>query len=245
MPLPRPLLRRLLMAACCLALLLAAAPAAQAEFSLPPLPYAVDALEPAIDGRTMAIHHDRHHGGYVAKLNAALRERPELADLSLEQLQARARRLPETVRNNVGGHWNHSQFWTAMAPPGRGGAPSEELLAAITDSFGSPAALQERFSEAAAGRFGSGWAWLILRPDGGLAITSTANQDNPLMNLRGIERGIPLLGLDVWEHAYYLSYQNRRPDYIAAWWPLVNWTEVNRRYSQAAGLSPRTAASER
>ncbi|MEX1315571.1 MAG: superoxide dismutase [Synechococcaceae cyanobacterium] len=233
------------MAGCCLALLFTGVPAARAEFGLPPLPYQVDALEPAIDARTMEIHHDRHHGGYVAKLNAALAERPELADLSLDALQARARRLPEAVRNNAGGHWNHSQFWTAMAAPGSGGAPSEELLEAINAGFGSLEALQEQFSEAAATRFGSGWAWLILRPGGELAITSTANQDNPLMNLRGVERGTPLLGLDVWEHAYYLSYQNRRPDYIRSWWPLVNWSEVNRRYAEAAGFSPRTPDGER
>ncbi|MFO8238146.1 MAG: superoxide dismutase [Prochlorococcaceae cyanobacterium] len=241
LPLP---LRRLLAALCCIGLLLSAAPAARAEFSLPPLPYPADALEPAIDGRTMEIHHDRHHAGYVAKLNAALAERPELTALSLEALQGRVRRLPETVRNNAGGHWNHSQFWTAMAPAGEGGEPSDPLLSAINGSFGSLEVLREQFQEAAAARFGSGWAWLILKPNGDLAITSTANQDNPLMNLSGIERGTPLLGLDVWEHAYYLNYQNRRPEFIRSWWPLVNWREVNRRYAEATGLSPRTPASE-
>jgi Fe-Mn family superoxide dismutase len=240
MPLLTPLLRRLLAAVCCLALVFSAAPEAWAEFSLPPLPYPTDALEPAIDARTMEIHHDRHHGGYVAKLNAALAERPELAGLSLEQLQGRARRLPEALRNNAGGHWNHSQFWTAMAAAGEGGEPSEPLLEAINTSFGSTDALRAQFEAAAAARFGSGWAWLILKQNGDLAVTSTANQDNPLMNLGGIERGTPLLGLDVWEHAYYLNYQNRRPDYIAAWWPLVNWSEVSRRYAEATGLSPRT-----
>ncbi len=233
-----PLLRRLLLVACCLTLLLLVAPPARAEFSLPPLPYPAGALEPAIDARTMEIHHDRHHAGYVAKLNAALTQRPDLADLSLEQLQGRARRLPEALRNNAGGHWNHSQFWTAMAAPGSGGSPSGELLSAITASFGSLEALQEQFSQAAAARFGSGWAWLILRPGGELAVTSTANQDNPLMNLPGIERGLPLLGLDVWEHAYYLNYQNRRPDYIQAWWPLVNWEAVNQRYRDGLVTQP-------
>jgi len=202
-------------------------------FQLPPLPYAVDALEPAIDARTMTIHHDRHHAGYVKALNAAVAADPALAELPLEQLLQRGARLPDAVRNNAGGHWNHSQFWTAMAPVGQGGAPSQALTEAIEASFGSLAMLQEQFSAAAAGRFGSGWAWLILKPNGQLAITSSANQDNPLMGLRGSERGIPLLGLDVWEHAYYLNYQNRRPDYIEAWWSLLNWDELNRRYAAA------------
>jgi Fe-Mn family superoxide dismutase len=217
-----------------LVLLLAAPLPGRADFALPPLPYGAEALEPAIDATTMTIHHDRHHAAYVANLNAQLKGNPALADLSLEALQGRISRFPEAVRNNGGGHWNHSQFWAVMAPVGQGGSPSEELQAAINGSFGSLEALQTQFNAAASGRFGSGWAWLIRRPDGRLAITSTANQDNPLMDLPGIERGIPLLGLDVWEHAYYLRYQNRRPDYIAAWWSLVNWNEVNRRFSQAS-----------
>ncbi len=151
--------------------------------------------------------------------------------LSLEALQGQISRFPDAVRNNGGGHWNHSQFWAVMAPAGQGGAPSPALRKAIEADFGSLEALQEQFNRAAAGRFGSGWAWLIRRPDGHLAITSTANQDNPLMDLPGVERGTPLLGLDVWEHAYYLRYQNRRPDYIKAWWELVNWKEVNRRFA--------------
>ena len=182
----------------------------------------------------MTIHHDRHHGAYVANLNGQIKGNPELAKLSLEALQGQISRFPVAVRNNGGGHWNHSQFWAVMAPPGEGGEPSAELLAAIEASFGSLKAMQTQFSQAAASRFGSGWAWLIRRPDGGLAITSTANQDNPLMDLAEIERGTPLIGLDVWEHAYYLNYQNRRPDYITAWWDLVNWNEVNRRFSAAA-----------
>jgi Fe-Mn family superoxide dismutase len=226
--------RRVLGFAAALILLLGTALPAWADFALPPLPYGVEALEPAIDATTMTIHHDRHHGAYVANLNAQIKANPELADLSLETLQGRISRFPAAVRNNGGGHWNHSQFWAVMAPRGQGGSPSPELLAAINGSFGSLEALQQQFSQAAAARFGSGWAWLIRRPDGSLAITSTANQDNPLMDLAGIERGIPLLGLDVWEHAYYLTYQNRRPDYIQAWWPLLNWNEVNRRF-QAAG----------
>jgi len=226
--------RRLLGLAAALLLMLGTALPAWADFALPPLPYGAEALEPAIDAATMTIHHDRHHGAYVANLNAQIKANPQLADLSLEALQGRISRFPEAVRNNGGGHWNHSQFWAVMAPLGQGGSPSPELLAAITGSFGSLEALQQQFSQAAAARFGSGWAWLIRRPDGSLAITSTANQDNPLMDLAGLERGTPLLGLDVWEHAYYLKYQNRRPDYIQAWWPLLNWNEVNRRF-QAAG----------
>ena len=226
---PRPLLASLLLLVA--PLLLAAQPAW--AFALPPLPYPPDALEPVIDARTMGLHHDRHHAGYVKALNAAVAADPALAELSLEQLLQRAPRLPEAVRNNAGGHWNHSQFWTAMAPLGAGGSPSAELEAAVEASFGSLDALRDQFSAAAAGRFGSGWAWLILRPDGRLAVTTSPNQDNPLMPLRGQERGTPLLGLDVWEHAYYLQYQNRRPDYIEAWWSLLNWEELNRRYATA------------
>ena len=202
-----------------------------AEFTLPPLPYAPDALEPAIDATTMTIHHDRHHGAYVANLNGQIKGNPELSKLSLDALQGQISRFPVAVRNNGGGHWNHSQFWAVMAPAGEGGAPSAELLAAIEANFGSLQAMQTQFSQAAAARFGSGWAWLIRTPDGRLAITSTANQDNPLMDLPEIEHGTPLFGLDVWEHAYYLNYQNRRPDYISAWWDLLNWNEVNRRYA--------------
>jgi len=211
--------------------LLGTALPAWADFSLPPLPYAADALEQAIDATTMTLHHDRHHGAYVANLNAQIPANPALANLSLEALQGQIASFPVAVRNNGGGHWNHSQFWAVMAPEGQGGSPSIDLVAAINRSFGSIEAMKTQFNQAAAGRFGSGWAWLIRKPDGSLAITSTANQDNPLMDLPGIERGTPLLGLDVWEHAYYLKYQNRRPDYIQAWWPLVNWNEVNRRFN--------------
>ena len=213
------------------AILLGLALPVWAEFTLPPLPYAPDALEPAIDATTMTIHHDRHHGAYVANLNGQIKGNPELSKLSLDALQGQISRFPVAVRNNGGGHWNHSQFWAVMAPAGEGGAPSAELLAAIETNFGSLQAMQTQFSQAAAARFGSGWAWLIRTPDGRLAITSTANQDNPLMDLPEIEHGTPLIGLDVWEHAYYLNYQNRRPDYISAWWDLLNWNEVNRRYA--------------
>ncbi|WP_371734133.1 superoxide dismutase [Synechococcus sp. CCY 9618] len=224
--------------ACCLtflllALVLVTPGVAMAAQTLPPLPYPADALAPAIDATTMTIHHDRHHGAYVANLNAQIPAHPELETLPLEDLQRRISRYPAAVRNNGGGHYNHSLFWNVMAPPGQGGAPSPELEAAITVAFGSDEAMREQFARAAAGRFGSGWAWLIRRSDGTLAITSTANQDNPLMDLPDIEPGTPLLGLDVWEHAYYLNYQNRRPDYIASWWPLVNWAAVSRRFADA------------
>jgi superoxide dismutase, Fe-Mn family len=236
-----PLLRVLrgwcLAALVALAVSAAGARPALAAYVLPPLPYPVDALAPSIDATTMTIHHDRHHGAYVANLNARIADHPELARLSLEDLQGRISQYPAAVRNNGGGHYNHSLFWRVMAPPGQGGTPSPELEAAITAAFGSPEALQLRFAQAAADRFGSGWAWLIRRPDGALAITSTANQDNPLMDLPGIEQGVPLLGLDVWEHAYYLNYQNRRPDYIAAWWSLVNWNEVNRCFAEGSNAA--------
>jgi Fe-Mn family superoxide dismutase len=229
-----PSIQRLLSSVAALLVLLSLAAPAWAQFSLPPLPYAPEALEPAIDATTMTIHHDRHHGAYVANLNGQIKANPALAQLSLDALQGQISRFPAAVRNNGGGHWNHSQFWTVMAPPGQGGAPSEALLAAINASFGSLEAMQTQFSQAAAARFGSGWAWLIRRADGSLAITTTANQDNPLMDLPEVEPGTPLLGLDVWEHAYYLKHQNRRPDYISAWWGVVNWEEVNRRFAASA-----------
>ena len=229
-----PTIQRLLSGLAALLVLLSLATPAWAQFSLPPLPYAPEALEPAIDASTMTIHHDRHHGAYVANLNGQIKANPALAQLSLDALQGQISKFPAAVRNNGGGHWNHSQFWAVMAPPGQGGSPSEALLAAINASFGSLEAMQTQFSQAAAARFGSGWAWLIRKPDGALAITSTPNQDNPLMDLPELERGTPLLGLDVWEHAYYLHYQNRRPEYISAWWSVVNWDEVNRRFAASA-----------
>ena len=229
-----PTIQRLLSSCAALLVLLSLATPAWAQFSLPPLPYAPEALEPAIDASTMTIHHDRHHGAYVANLNGQIKANPALAQLSLDALQGQISKFPAAVRNNGGGHWNHSQFWAVMAPPGQGGSPSEALLTAINASFGSLEAMQTQFSQAAAARFGSGWAWLIRKPDGALAITSTPNQDNPLMDLPELERGTPLLGLDVWEHAYYLHYQNRRPEYISAWWSVVNWDEVNRRFAASA-----------
>jgi superoxide dismutase, Fe-Mn family len=199
-------------------------------FTLPPLPYAPDALEPYIDKMTMEIHHGKHHNAYVTNLNKALESAPDLASKTLPELLANnCAIVPENirtaVRNNGGGHVNHSMFWTIMGP-GAGGKPSGELAHAIDSAFGSFDGFKEKFAAAAAGRFGSGWAWL-LHKGGKLEITSTANQDSPLME--GVE---PVMGLDVWEHAYYLKYQNRRPDYIGAWWSVVNWAEVGKRFGK-------------
>jgi Fe-Mn family superoxide dismutase len=212
-------------------LLLALATSATAAVELPALPYSYDALAPAIDAKTMEIHHTKHHGAQVAGLNAEFEKNKALAELPLEDLLARVSTLPPAVRNNAGGHYNHSLFWTVMAPKGQGGTPSEALQAAIDRDFGSLEAMKTAFAAAAATRFGSGWAWLIVA-DGKLKITSTPNQDNPLMDVVD-DRGTPILGLDVWEHAYYLAYQNRRGDYIAAWWDIVDWREVSRRYDAA------------
>ena len=196
-------------------------------FTLPALPYAYDALEPHIDARTMEIHHTKHHQAYVNNLNAALEKAPQLEGKSLDDLMRGINSVPEAVRtavrNNGGGHWNHSQFWEWMGPK-RGGEPSGRLADAIKRSFGDFAKFKEQFAAAAAGRFGSGWAWLIDDGNGKLSITSTPNQDNPLM-----EGKKAILGLDVWEHAYYLKYQNKRPDYVAAWWNVVNWDAVAKK----------------
>jgi len=197
--------------------------------TLPPLPYPTNALEPHIDAQTMEIHHGKHHNAYVTNLNAALEKAPELADKSLEDLLRNLNSVPEAVRtavrNNGGGHWNHSQFWRTMAP-NAGGAPTGKLAAAIDAAFGDFEKFKEAFNAAGVGRFGSGWVWLV-NEGGKLAITSTPNQDNPLME----GKPAPLLGNDVWEHAYYLKYQNRRPDYLKAWWNTVNWDEVGKRFA--------------
>ena len=194
---------------------------------LPPLAYAYDALEPHIDETTMRIHHDKHHGTYVANLNAALDKHPQLQGKSAEDLLRTISSVPEeirtAVRNNGGGHVNHTMFWEIMAPGGAS-QPAGRLLDAINGSFGSVDAFKEQFAKAAMGRFGSGWAWLLQAADGKLAIDSTANQDSPLMDGKW-----PVFGLDVWEHAYYLKYQNRRADYVGAWWSVLNWTEVGKR----------------
>ncbi|MEO8355307.1 MAG: superoxide dismutase [Chloroflexota bacterium] len=196
-------------------------------FELPKLPYAVDALEPYIDAQTMTIHHDKHHQAYVTNLNGAMEKHPELADKSLEELLMDLNAVPEdirgVVRNHGGGTWNHSMFWEIMAP-NAGGAPSGELAQAVDSAFGSFDAFKADFEKAAAGRFGSGWAWLVKKGSG-LAIVSTANQDTPLSDGQ-----TPVLGIDVWEHAYYLKYQNRRPEYVTNWWNVVNWDAVAERY---------------
>ncbi len=203
-------------------------------YTLPPLAYAYDALEPHIDARTMEIHHTKHHQTYVNNLNAALEGTP-YADLPLEDLVAQVETLPEKlrapVRNNGGGHANHSLFWRVMSPQG-GGAPGSDLARAIDTDLGGFDAFKAAFTQAALSRFGSGWAWLTVNPQGKLAVESSANQDSPLM--RGIASGhTPILGLDVWEHAYYLQYQNRRPEYIAAFYNVIDWAEVARRYAAA------------
>ncbi len=194
-------------------------------FELAPLPYAYDALEPIIDAQTMTIHHDKHHAAYITNLNAAIDKHPELASWSAEDLLKKLNEVPEdirvAVRNHGGGHWNHNMFWNIMAP-GAGGEPTGALAKAIEADFGSFAAFKKEFETAGNTRFGSGWAWLAVKADK-LVVLSTANQDNPLSD--GLK---PILGNDVWEHAYYLKYQNRRPDYIAAWWNVVNWDEVNK-----------------
>ncbi|MGE0771488.1 MAG: superoxide dismutase [Cyclobacteriaceae bacterium] len=196
-------------------------------FTLPALPYASNALEPHIDARTMEIHHGKHHNAYVTNLNKAI-EGTDLEKLGIEEICKNISKHPVAVRNNGGGHYNHSLFWTIMGPNG-GGAPSGALADAINSTFGSFDAFKEKFSNAGATRFGSGWAWLIKDGSGKLAVTSTPNQDNPLMDVAET-KGTPILGLDVWEHAYYLNYQNRRPDYIAAFWNVINWDEVAKRF---------------
>ncbi len=212
------------------------AQAPSAPFTVPPLPYAYDALEPHVDAETMRLHHDKHHVAYVARLNEALVAAPELAGRPIEQLLSELDRAPEPIRaalrNQGGGHLNHTLFWTSMRPVGVAAAtgPAGILAASIAADFGSQATLVERFSAAATGVFGSGWAWLVAGPDGRLAVESTANQDSPLSAGR-----IPLLGLDVWEHAYYLKYQNRRADYLKAWWNVVDWPAVEVRLRTARG----------
>lgn len=200
-------------------------------YELPPLPYAYDALEPSIDEQTMRIHHDRHHQGYVNKLNAALEGHPDLQNKSIEELMRGLDSVPEdirtAVRNNGGGHANHSMFWVIMSPDG-GGQPSGALADAINQAFGSFDQFKEKFSSTAAGQFGSGWGWLVTDGGGNVELTSTPNQDTPLSQGK-----TPLLGVDVWEHAYYLKYQNKRGDYISEWWNVVNWDEVAKRYDEA------------
>ena len=208
-----------------------------AEYTLAPLPYAANALEPVIDVATMTIHHGKHHQAYVTNLNAQIKTFAELDHLPLEQVMAQISKYNPAVRNNGGGHYNHTLFWQVMAPVGQGGQPSDALTQQINADFGSLAQLQEQFNAAAATRFGSGWAWLIVTPEGKLVVTSTANQDNPLMDVVEV-KGTPILALDVWEHAYYLKYQNKRGDYSQAWWQVVNWHEVNKRFASLASNEP-------
>jgi Fe-Mn family superoxide dismutase len=201
-------------------------------YQLPALPYPFDALEPTIDARTMEIHHDKHHGAYVNNVNAAIAGHADLEAMSIEDLLRNIDKVPEgirtAVRNNGGGHANHAMFWQIMKKGG-GGAPTGELADAISSAFGSFDAFKDAFAKAGAGRFGSGWAWLVSN-NGKLEVTSTANQDSPYM-----EGKTPLMGIDVWEHAYYLNYQNRRPDYISAWWNVVNWDAVASRFAASKG----------
>ncbi|MBC7775479.1 MAG: superoxide dismutase [Phycisphaerae bacterium] len=196
-------------------------------FTLPDLPYAFNALEPHVDARTMEIHHDKHHAAYVNNLNTAL-QGTEHEGKSLEELLANIGKLPPAVRNNGGGHWNHTMFWEIMSPDG-GGEPTGDLASQINKDFGSFDEMKKQFGQAGVTRFGSGWAWLCADDKGNLSISSTPNQDNPLMDVAD-KKGRPILCLDVWEHAYYLNYQNRRPDYISAWWNVVNWKEVAKRF---------------
>ncbi len=201
------------------------------EYTLPPLPYPTNALEPFIGAKTMEIHHGKHHQAYITNANNALKDHPDLQAMPVEELIQHLDKVPEAirgvVRNNAGGHANHSLFWTVMKPGG-GGEPTGAVADAITKDLGGFPAFKEAFTKAAATRFGSGWAWLVVK-DGKLAVTSTPNQDSPLMD----NAGTPILGLDVWEHAYYLDYQNKRPDYIGAWFSTINWDEVARRFSAA------------
>jgi len=199
-------------------------------FTLDPLPYANNALEPHFDALTMEIHHDRHHQAYVTNLNAAVAG-TELEGKTIEELLAGISKAPAPVRNNGGGHWNHTFFWKSLSSTG-GGEPTGELSKAITAKFGSFQAFKDEFKKASIGRFGSGWAWLIVKEGGEIAITSTPNQDNPLMDIAEV-KGTPVIGLDVWEHAYYLKYQNKRPDYIDAYWNVVDWKAADALYTAA------------
>ena len=204
-------------------------------YELPPLPYDYNALEPYIDEETMHLHHDKHHQAYVNNLNAALQGQSQFENMSVDDLMRQINNVPESirtaVRNNGGGHANHSMYWQIMKPNG-GGEPTGDLASAINSAFGSFDQFKAAFNDAGAKRFGSGWAWLVIGADGKLAVTSTANQDSPL-----IDGQYPVMGNDVWEHAYYLKYQNRRPEYLAAWWNVVNWDEIGKRYAQ--GMSGR------
>lgn len=214
-------------------------PLTPGPFGLPSLPYAPHALSAAIDSATMVIHHDKHHAAYVNNLNNLAVAQPEIAQGGIENLVRHISKYSMAVRNNAGGHYNHSMFWQVMAPAGQGGIPSPELSTQITKDFGNLDSLKSLFNKAASTRFGSGWAWLVWSPSQHkLIVTSTGNQDTPLMDITpAAEQGEPILALDVWEHAYYLRYQNRRGDYIGSWWNVVNWNEVNNRFTAAKAKS--------
>lgn len=205
---------------------------AEGPFTLVDLPYAADALDPVIDAETMTLHHDKHHRAYVDNLNKAVAADDALQGVTLEDFVANAGTYPAAVRNNAGGHWNHTFFWESMVAPDAAGEPSEELTAAIEAVYGDMEAFKTAFNQAGAGRFGSGWVWLIVNDANELEITTTPNQDNPLMDVAE-DKGTPIIGNDVWEHAYYLKYNNRRPDYLSAWWGVVNWDVISQRYDAA------------
>jgi Fe-Mn family superoxide dismutase len=210
----------------------AEAQAAASPFTLPPLGYALDALAPTIDAETMMLHHDKHHAGYLKALNEAVASTPSTAGDTLEALMQKAAALPPAFRKNAGQHYAHSFFWKAMAPAGQRGAPSDALIAAVTRDFGGLDAMKTAFEKAGATQFGSGWAWLILGADGKLAVTSTGNADTPLMGDAAV-KGQPLLVNDVWEHAYYLTYRNRRAEYLSKWWDVVSWNRLNALHGEA------------
>lgn len=206
--------------------------AQEGPFTLPSLPYGYDALEPVIDAATMETHHGKHHQAYIDNLNREVGKNPALKDKTLDDILSHITDYNRAVRNNAGGHWNHNFFWSIMAPAGQGGVIAPALADAIDAQFGSFDAFKTAFNAAGTGQFGSGWAWLIVAADGTLKIVSTPNQDNPLMD-DAAEKGTPILGNDVWEHAYYLQYRNRRGDYLQNWWDIVNWEQVNRHYENA------------
>ena len=223
-----------LLLASLLALLAFPAHAADAEFKLAPLPYGYGDLAPVIDAKTMETHYTKHHQAYVDKLNAEVKKDPALQGKSLEDIISHVSAFNQAVRNNAGGHWNHSFFWSLMAPENSGGEPSPALKTAIEKSFGSLDKFKDAFEKAGTDRFGSGWVWLVVAQDGKLAITSTPNQDNPLMDDAPL-KGNPILANDVWEHAYYLTYQNKRADYLKKWWQVVNWDQASKNYEASTG----------
>ena len=223
-------------------LLLSVSMLSMAAFKQAPLPYATNALAPSIDQQTMQIHYGKHHKGYVDNLNAQIKSYPELDTMSIEEVQHQISKFNTAVRNNAGGHYNHSFFWDSMASSRKTGKPSAALLKQINTDFGSLDNFKSQFNEAATSRFGSGWAWLVVTPEHKLSVTSTPNQDNPLMD-NAEEKGQPLLALDVWEHAYYLKYQNKRADYTKAFWQVVNWNKVNERFDAFMKADAKVAAA--